>query len=434
MKFHHLALAAAVAASLHGRLAADIIVPGANGSDGALTITNNTVIDLSLAPTGVWNTNTASSSPNFRRGTYDPAKWAVVFKYSSVSIRSNATVTFKNHPSRAPVVWLVSSNVVIETGSSLVLSGQDSHLTVRATLAEPGPGGFRGGAEYLGQNAGSGPGFGPGGGDSGGYNLDWTGRSAGHGAPASHWTTPGVYGNPSLLPLVGGAGGGGAFRGDGSGGGGAGGGAILIAAQSSVMIRGSIQSNGGRGIARDGFWDGRGNGSGGGIRLVAEFVQGGGTVEAMGGANWNSGGAGRLRVERVSTDGAMTFNPPSPSVVPLQSGDTAVLWVPDSGPSVRVVSIGGKATPADPRAEFGATGADISLAQTATVAVVVETTNVEDASKVKVRMMPRANGQLVEKDAVLSQVVSNSPKVIRWTVDMPVNGGYAAIQARVIRP
>lgn len=130
----------------------------------------------------------------------------------------------------------------------------------------------------------------------------------------------------------------------------------------------------------------------------------------------------------------MTFNPPSPSVVPLQSGDTAVLWVPDSGPSVRVVSIGGKATPADPRAEFGATGADISLAQTATVAVVVETTNVEDASKVKVRMMPRANGQLVEKDAVLSQVVSNSPKVIRWTVDMPVNGGYAAIQARVIRP
>jgi hypothetical protein len=64
----------------------------------------------------------------------------------------------------------------------------------------------------------------------------------------------------------------------------------------------------------------------------------------------------------------------------------------------------------------------------------VETTNVEDASKVKVRMTPRADGPLVEKDAVLSQVVSNSPKVIRWTVDMPVNGGYAAIQARVIRP
>jgi len=434
MKFHHLALAAAVAASLHGRLAADIIVPGANGSDGALTITNNTVIDLSLAPTGVWNTNTAASSPNFGRGTYDPAKWAVVFKYSSVSIRSNATVTFKNHPSRAPVVWLVSSNVVIETGSSLVLSGQDSGLTVRATLAEPGPGGFRGGSEWLGQNAGSGAGFGAGGGQSGGYGLDEGGRSAGFGGAPS-FGLPATYGNPSMLPLIGGSGGGGNAN-PRQAGGGAGGGALLIAAQSSITVRGSVLSNGGRGNPRagDGDWPYRGNGSGGGIRLVAEVVQGGGTVEAMGGTYWNSGGAGRLRVERVSTDGAMTFNPPSPSVVPLQSGDTAVLWVPDSGPSVRVVSIGGKTTPSDPRAEFGAAGADISLAQTATVAVVVETTNVEDASKVKVRMVPRANGQLVEKDAVLSQVVSNSPKVIRWTVDMPVNGGYAAIQARVIRP
>jgi len=237
---------------------------------------------------------------------------------------------------------------------------------------------------------------------------------------------------------MGGSGGGGAFASDKYGGGGAGGGAILIAAQSNVIIRGAIRANGGRGTPR-GAWewwavDGRGNGSGGGIRLIAEAVQGGGTVEAMGGAHWHSGGAGRLRLERVSTDGALTFNPASPSVVPLQSGDTAMLWVPDSGPSVRVVSIGGKTAPPDPRAGFGAMGADISLAQTATVAVVVETTNVEDASTVKVRMMTRANGQLVDKDAILSQVLSESPKVIRWVVDMPVNGGYAAIQARVIRP
>jgi hypothetical protein len=111
-----------------------------------------------------------------------------------------------------------------------------------------------------------------------------------------------------------------------------------------------------------------------------------------------------------------------------------MLWVPDSGPSVRVVSIGGKSAPADPRAAFGATGADVSLAQTTSVKVIVETTNVEKSSTVKVRATPRADGQLIEKDATVDEVVSESLNVIRWVVELPVNGGYAAIQARVIRP
>ena len=34
---------------------AELIVPSANGTDGALNITANTVIDLSLAPTGTWD-------------------------------------------------------------------------------------------------------------------------------------------------------------------------------------------------------------------------------------------------------------------------------------------------------------------------------------------------------------------------------------------
>ena len=69
---------------------AQLTIPYADGSDGPLNLTNDTVIDLSQAVTGVW-TNTSGNSG---KGIYDPTQWAVVFKYSSVNIASGATVTF----------------------------------------------------------------------------------------------------------------------------------------------------------------------------------------------------------------------------------------------------------------------------------------------------------------------------------------------------
>jgi hypothetical protein len=201
-----------------------------------------------------------------------------------------------------------------------------------------------------------------------------------------------------------------------------------------VNVSGIIRANGGIG---GGVWNDNhipGAGSGGGVRLIADSVVGGGLIQVWGGSYWFTAGAGRVRVERVSTDGFLGFNPPSPSVVPLQSGDTATLWVPSTGPSVKIVSIGGVAAPADPRANFGGAGADVSLAQTSTVTVVLETTNVEDGSKVRLRCSPRFDGQVLEREATLQEVVSTSPRVTRWVVEIPVGGGYAALQARVIRP
>jgi hypothetical protein len=139
---------------------ADIVVPGANGSDGTLNITTNTVIDLSQAVTGNWDTNNAA---NAGKGVYDPEKWAVVFKYSEVAIAPDATVSFKNHPSRAPVVWLVNGDVRV--GGTVRLSGENGLPSPR--LAEPGPGGFRGGTGYYSSGAGLGSGFGVGGGAGG---------------------------------------------------------------------------------------------------------------------------------------------------------------------------------------------------------------------------------------------------------------------------
>ena len=94
-------LALLIAAFAPSLFASPLTIPGADGSDDALNVTVSTNIDLSLAVTGAWDANNAA---NAGKGIYDASKWAVVFKYSSVNIAPGATVTFSNHPSRAPVV------------------------------------------------------------------------------------------------------------------------------------------------------------------------------------------------------------------------------------------------------------------------------------------------------------------------------------------
>ena len=396
-----------------------------DGSDGALVITNNTVIDLSQAVTTNWNT----ASPVLGAGVYDPEKWAVVFKYSSVTIQGGATVTFKNHASRAPVVWLVQSNVTIN--GTVSLDGQGSQAA--PWLAVPGPGGGRSGAGAYASGAWNSAGFGPG----GGAFDSWLGIGGSYGTVAPYPTNFGQtnYGNPSLIPLIGGSGGGGSAN-NSNFGGGAGGGAILIACSENLSVSGAIHANGGPNSQHGG------GGSGGGIRLVANTLAGSGLIEALsrpatgtypGTAN-QVGGLGRIRIERVTN----TYTPlpiPQPSVVELGSGTTPVIWLPTNGPTVRIVSIGGNVAPVDPRAEFGAFGADVVMPRLTNTTVVVLTTNVEQASVVSVRVTPRSNGTFSEVTASPTlPPVSQDPLVILWTANVPVKDGYAAIQVKVVRP
>ena len=153
-----------------------------DGSDGALNVSSGDLqIDLSQAVQGIWSAN---NSTNTGKGIWDPNKRAIVFKYASVNIAANRNVSFKNHPNRPPVVWLVQGDVNI--AGRLSLDG--SAATENYKLAEPGPGGFRGGATV------SGPGLGPGGsnGVSGGTLI------------AAKFAS--IYGNPQILPLIGGSG------------------------------------------------------------------------------------------------------------------------------------------------------------------------------------------------------------------------------------
>ena len=416
-------------AALSVSASAAIIVPGANGTDGALNITADTVIDLGLAPVGPWD---GDNSANAGKGVYGSGRWAVTFKYTSVNVAAGATLTFKNNASRAPVVWLVSGNVTI--AGTVSLNGQNH--AAAPLLAEPGPGGFRGGMQYYTNGVTGGSGFGVGGGwlnASGNLNVWAAGGS--YGSAGGNGGSP-SYGNPSLVPLIGGSGGGSAISTTygGNYGGGAGGGALLIACQQTTAITGSITAIGGAGAPSGAINGGySGSGGGGGIRIVTDSFGGEGSVSALGGNSNIPGGAGRIRIERV-INSATIVPTPDPSVVDLAANSTALIWPPIGAPEVKVISVGGTNAPTDPKAGFGTIGADVALASASTTTVIVETTNVEAASVVKIRATPRSNANFSEVNATLLSTVSTSPLVIRWTATLPVGTGYNAVQARVIRP
>lgn len=230
---------------------------------------------------------------------------------------------------------------------------------------------------------------------------------------------------------MGGSGGGGS-SGNTPSGGGSGAGAILIASSGLFSLAGQIVANGGNGANgnNDRY---TGGGSGGAIRLIAGNLAGGGLVRALAGGGYRSGGLGRIRIERVINSGNPQVTP-DPSVVTLEAGSTPVIWLPAEGPTARIVSIGTASAPADPRASSGTYGQDVTLPQVTTTPVIVETTNAETASTVKVRVTPRANGNYTETTATLTQTNSTNPLVLRWTANVPVNNGYSAVQARVVRP
>ena len=167
--------------------------------------------------------------------------------------------------------------------------------------------------------------------------------------------------------------------------------------------------------------------------MVGRGISGTGRVATLGGGGTWTGGLGRIRLERASYSGSLTVTP-DPSIVNLADGATALIWPPENAPTVRVVSIGGATAPEDPRAEFGAVGADLALPQTSSVQVVVETTRVEESSVVRVRLAPRANGEFSSIVATKDLVVANDPLTVRWVANVPVGTGYSALQVHVVRP
>jgi len=363
-----------------------------DGSDGAFNPTSDVVVDLSLAATGAWNSD---NSANVGRGVYDPSKWAVVFKYSSVTIPSGVTVRFVNHPTYAPVVWLVSGNVDIN--GTVSIAGQDSAPDVigRLTPPEPGPGGFRGGPAGPG---GLGAGYGPGSGDSGNYGT--------------------TYGNPQIIPLIGGSGAGANFfQGDGTSG--AGGGAILMAVAGSVTINGAIDATGGNST---GFWGG--GGSGGAVRLVAETVSGTGEIQAIG--RRSAALTGRVRIETASLGSGLRTVPETVAVRPAA---VPIIWPADDAPICRVVSIDGVAAPEDPTARL-VSNSDVLIEKNGVVQVLLQTKNFPNSGVVELRSVQKYGAAAWVTASHLDGNFAES----RWVANITFAPGFTTLQARATVP
>jgi hypothetical protein len=378
---------------------AQISIPS-DGSDGALVISNNTVIDLGQAVTGVWSNN---NSGNAGKGIYDPAKWAVVFKYSSVTISNGVSLSFKNHPTHAPVVWLVSGNVIIN--GDLSLDGAIS--TYGSVLQDSGPGGFRGGAGPI-QGAGlaDGPGFGPGG-----------GINSGPGRYSS------VYGNQQISPLIGGSGGGGSAGASGATSGGAGGGAIFAAATGVITINGSCHANGGGGDNNNS----RAAGSGGAIRLLADQVLGNGSIVANGGgSSLGNGDPGRIRLEANFIGTGLAISPTASGSIPVPI--PIVIWPATNASTVRLVSVAGQSAPIDPHASLAS---DVDIVITTNLATLTfETANFPITGTLNVFVKPRNGSQGTYQAAYLS----GDSTLATWQLktNLPLNSFI--IQARAVSP
>ncbi len=432
-------------ASTSGASASAQIDSGSTGVDGVFpppgTPVGPLTVDLSLAPTlgpGVVGTG---------NGVYDPDRWMVIFNYSSVDIPPEVQVVFKNHPSRAPVVWLVDGNVNIV--GDISLNGGAGSLTP-VKYSEPGPGGFRGGiAPPDGPSDASSSGFGPGGGFLNPADLQHFGTAGSYATlgsigPNGGGATGAIYGDPSIFQLVGGSGGSAGRSVQAgtatAGGGGSGGGAILIAADGSITIgtTGSITAIGGS--AFNSSLDG-GGGSGGAIRLVADLVflnrAAGGTgaiLNAGGGSSFSGGtggGSGRIRIE--SNNGAAGLavgtSPPAVLGVPGQ-----ILPPVATIPSLRVSMIAGFVTPTDPRAGLGvgsAGVADIVLAQSGLANVEVVGDNIPIASRIFLRLTKGQGigSSDIELTPAIAPPIGND---LHWTRTVSVNlpTGFTALQAR----
>lgn len=370
---------------------AEIDVPS-DGSDGDLVTdvaTKEIVIDLAKAPTGRWNgPQTEPLQPEIGGvGIYDPEKWAVVFKYNRVRIERNVTIKFLNHPSRAPVVWLVKGEVEIYGEVNLDGARGVWH-------GAGGPGGFRSShwPEQINQYRGY---------------LYLNERS--------RWSS-------TLVPVLGGYGNNSE----------SGAGAMLIASRQRILLDGRLQA------------EGKGAAQGGVFRLVADELAGHGFIETR--ADQGSGGFGRLEANRYTGALQARFNvviiPPIPlRIWPEPDAPTVrIVSVEDAeAPADPLARLDAEAGP-----DGTPLGADMAVRKTGLNKILIETTNLEPSADSRVMLFVVGNtrkvpgptsGWTADFDPLRAALLPGGTfERARWLVEVDLPGGYTSLQVHAVGP
>ena len=368
-----------------------------------------------------------------------------LLNYTSINIPSGVTVRFQRNALNTPVTLLVSGDALI--AGSLDLNGQDGadangagngNVGDDGLPGRGGPGGFSGGAggpisaDAEGRIAQAG--LGPGGGRPSSLPTqayrNGSGGSFGAAGQSYGGSSGATYGNPDLLPLIGGSGGSGGngWTGQGGSGGGGGGGALLLAVSGTLNVTGTIRANGGRsGDVGNTYNSGAqpgGGGSGGAVRLIASTLSGNGGIAATGGRGgaWSNtasqggaGGVGRIRLEADVLQRTAATSPPFSQATP---GPLVVTGMP----SLRIASVAGIAAPAEPTG-----AADIVLPEDALdpLEVIVETRNVPLGNTISVIVTPPAGNPLT----VVSGAVQGSEALGSARANVSFGDGLSVLLA-----
>ena len=365
---------------------------GSTGADGPLSFDPplpgdppiEQVIDMSAKPEGVWN-------------------------YTTINIPAGVNVSFTKNAANSGVIWLATGDVKI--AGEINLDGANGTLNVaRGNEAPGGAGGFAGGrgggrSDVSGSQAGT-PGEGPGGGAPG-MSCNAYGSNGSYGSAG-----PAGLAGPTLLGGSGGGGSGSCAHSDGSNGGG-GGGAIVIASSGGIRIDGTVHANGGTGasVCNDFFCIYEGTGSGGAIRLVANRIEGSGTISAT--ASSPIGGSpGVIRTEAFVFALTNLTNP-----IAQQDAPHSLNFA--SPGSIRITSIAGWAVPVPPGGNTASP--DVIFSQAGPITVSLTTTNIPQGTRLTVRVV--TVGQVI---SVLSNLVDSAGNA---SATLTVPAGFGTIQA-----
>ncbi|MDR3457122.1 MAG: hypothetical protein P4N60_06720 [Verrucomicrobiae bacterium] len=346
---------------------------GSNGSDGAFNPAANTVINMADHPNGI-------------------------YQYTSVTIPNGVTVMFIPNANNSPVTWLVQSNCEID--GTVDVSGKTAMSSIGGA---GGPGGWAGGNGGGNQTLGQGPG-------AGYFN---TGGSYGTLAQSTYGTPGEIYGNPFLLPLLGGSGGSGGSGVLGNAGGGGGGGAILVAVSGSFVLNGQISADAGNGGT---------GGSGGGIRLVALNFSGTGNLLARagssggGGGGGANGGLGRIRIDAFqNTFGGYPYGSLSQGFQPI------IIPVAGQGVQLSIASVAGTTVSAAPNGQIVSPDAIISGQQANPIPIMVNCANLPLNTLITVTVKPASGASISAVGHNTTGTLAASTATVSLT--MPRGGG-----------
>ncbi len=358
---------------------------GSDGSDGALAVTGNRVLDL----------------PDDGR-----------FNFTTVTIEEGATLSFNPNPKNTPVYVLASGSIIVN-GTVHVNGGTGD--SVNGGVG--GPGGYGGGQPGFNELP-PGAGLGPGGGLGGAPNRDGAGPgaylNAGNNTRDENLQQGVPYGTPLLVPMVGGSGGGGTAGSPGVGGGG-GGGALLMASDESITVgqMGRIEARGGSDGDSNDFFAPKHGGSGGAVRLVAPLIQGTGQVNVEAFIR-GFAGDGRIRIDAVDR---RQFNL---ELVPARSVSVGVLMAVDPGvlPRLDILQVADQVIPEGsvPPETF-----ILPIGSPAEQIVRVQARDFRGLIPILVRLIPE-NGVPVDFEGTIDMATGN-PATTDVAVTLPLNTG-----------